>query len=83
MLLLVTIQSIQNEAMKNGRGADQMASWIKMNLWGLRQHYAQELEKKCSMGMILFAKSDLIQLIHNVGDFQQQGCLWDSPHNLR
>ncbi len=54
-----------------------------MNLRGLRQRYAQELEKKCSMGTILFAKGDLIQLIRNVGDFNQQGCLWDSAHNLR
>ncbi len=53
-----------------------------MNLQGLRQHYAQELEKKCGMGMILFAKGDLIQLIHNAGDFEQQGYLWDSAHNL-
>ncbi len=42
-----------------------------------------ELEKKCGMGMILFTKGDLIQLIHNAGDFDLQGCLWDSPHNLR
>ncbi len=35
------------------------------------------------MGTILFAKGDLIQLIRNVGDFDLQGCLWDSLHNLR
>ncbi len=35
------------------------------------------------MGMILFAKGDLIQLIHNAGEFEQQGCLWDSMYNLR
>ncbi len=34
------------------------------------------------MGTILFAKGDLIQLIRNVGDFDLQGCLWDSRHNL-
>ncbi len=83
MRLSVTIQSIQNDAVKHGKCADQVASWIKMNLRGLRQRYAQELEKKCGMGMILFAKGDLIQLICNVGDFEQQGCLWDSAHNLR
>ncbi len=33
-------------------------------------------------GEILFAKGDLIQLIHNAGDFEQQGYLWDSAHNL-
>ncbi len=82
MQLLVTIQSIQDEAHHNGKGADQIASWIKMNLRGLQQRYAQELEKKCGMGMILFAKGDLIQLIRNAGDFDQQGCLWDSMHNL-
>ncbi len=82
MRLLVTIQSIQNEVAKNGKVADQIASWAKMNLRGLRQRYAQELEK-CGMGMILFAKGDLIQLIRNAGDFNQQGCLWDSTHNLR
>ncbi len=66
MQLLVTIESIQNEALANGKEAVQVASWIKMNLRGLRQRYAQELEKKCSMGMILFAKGDLIQLICNM-----------------
>ncbi len=80
--LLVPIQSVQTEVIKNGKSADQMASWIKMNLRGLRQRYAEELEKKCSTGMIMFAKGDLIQLIRNAGDFDQQGCLWDSPHNL-
>ncbi len=47
-----------------------------------RWRYAQELEKKCGMGTILFTKGDLIQLIHNAGEFEQQGCLWDSVHNL-
>ncbi len=67
MRLTVMMQSIQNEARKNGRVADQLASWVKMNQRGLRQRYAQELEKKCSTGTILFAKGDLYQLIHNVG----------------
>ncbi len=82
MRLLVTIQSIQNDARKNGKLADQVASWVKMNMRGLRQRYAQELEKKCGTGTILFTKGDLIQLIKNVGDFEQQGILWDSAHNL-
>ncbi len=68
----MTIESIQNEAHANGKEAVQIASWVKMNLWGLRQQYAQELDKKCRMGTILFAKGDLIQLIHNAGDFEQQ-----------
>ncbi len=46
MRLLVTIQSIQSEAAKNGKIADQIASWIKMNLRGIRQRYALELKKK-------------------------------------
>ncbi len=33
--------------------------------------------------MILFTKGDLIQLIRNMADFNLQGCLWDSPHNLQ
>ncbi len=32
--------------------------------------------------MILFAKGDLIQLICNAVDFELQGYLWHSPHNL-
>ncbi len=60
-----------------------MAAWIKMNLWGLRQRYAQELEWKCGTGTILFAKGDLYQVIKNAGGFEQQALLWDSPHNLR
>ncbi len=62
MLLLVTIESIQDEAHTNGKEAVQVASWVKMNLWDLWQRYAQEWEKKCSMGTILFTKGDLIQL---------------------
>ncbi len=54
-----------------------------MNQWGLRQRYAQELERKCGTGTILFAKGDLFQLIWNVGGFEQQGPLWDSPYNLQ
>ncbi len=61
----------------------QVASWVKINMRALRQRYAQELEAKCSHGTILFTKGDLIQLIQNVADFDPQGCLWDSPHNLR
>ncbi len=82
MRLLVTIDSIQALAHDSGKDATQVASWVKINLWGLQQRYAQELEKKCGMGTILFAKGDLIQLIRNVGDFDLQGCLWDSLHNL-
>ncbi len=37
MRLLVTIQNIQDEAHRNGKGADQIVSWIKMNLQGLQQ----------------------------------------------
>ncbi len=83
MRLMVTIKSIQTEARKNNQLAEQVAAWIKVNQWGLRQHYAQELKKKCSTGTILFAKGDLFQLIQNAGGFEQQGILWDSPHNLQ
>ncbi len=82
MRLLVTIDSIQALAHQNGKDAMQVASWVKINLWGLRQRYAQELERKCGTGTILFAKGDLIQLIQNAGNFDLQGCLWDSLHNL-
>ncbi len=63
MCLMVTIRSIQTDARKHNRPAEQISAWIKMNQWGLRQHYAQELEKKCGTGTILFAKGDLFQLI--------------------
>ncbi len=49
----------------------------------LRQRYAEELEEKCGQGTIIFVKGDLIQLIQKVANFDPQGCLWDSPHNLR
>ncbi len=59
MRLLVTIDSIH----QNGKDATQIASWVKINLRALWQLYAQELEKKCGMGTILFTKGNLIQLI--------------------
>ncbi|MCP4547104.1 MAG: hypothetical protein GY835_11615 [bacterium] len=83
MRLMVTIRSIQTNTRKHNRPAEQISAWIKMNQRGLRQRYAQELEKKCGTGTILFAKGDLFQLIHNAGGFKQQGPLWDSPYNLQ
>ncbi len=81
--LPVVIKSILDDARKHHRSAQQMAAWIKVNLRGLWQRYAQDLERKCGSGTILFAKGDLIQLIKNAGGFEQQAPLWDSPHNLR
>ncbi len=81
--LPVVIQSIPNEARKHNRLAQQMAAWIQINERGLRQRYAQELERKCGTGNILFMKGDILQLIKNAGGFEQQAALWDSPHNLQ
>ncbi len=50
MRMAVVIQSILADAWKHNRLAQQMAAWIKMNLRGLRMHYAQELERKCPLG---------------------------------
>ncbi len=83
MHLGVVIQSVLIEAQKNHRPAQQMAAWIEINKQGLRMCYAQELEWRCAMGSILFSKGDLFQLIKNVGGFEQQGILWDSPYNLQ
>ncbi len=83
MRMPVVIQSVLNDARKHNRPAQQMAAWIKTNERGLMQCYAQDLEKKCGTGTILFAKGDLYQLIKNVGGFEQQSTLWDSPYNLQ
>ncbi len=45
--------------------------------------YAQDLERKCGTGSILFSKGDLFQLIKTAGGFEQQSLLWDSPYNLQ
>ncbi len=79
----VVVQSILADARKHNRPVQQMAAWVVMNLWGLRQRYAQELERRCGTGTILFAKGDLFQLIKNAGGFEQQVALWDSPYNLQ
>ncbi len=60
MRLPVTMDSIQAEAHNHGKDVAQVASWVMINLRGLWQRYAQELEKKCSTRTILFAKGDLI-----------------------
>ncbi len=60
-----------------------MAAWVQINRRGLRQRYAQELERKCGMGTILFGKGDLFQLIKNARGFEQNSALWDSPFNLQ
>ncbi len=60
-----------------------MVAWIKINEWGLRQQYAQELERTCGTGTILFRKGDLLQLIKNARGFEQNAALWDSPYNLQ
>ncbi len=83
MHMTMVIQSIQADARKHNWPAQQMAAWIKINLQGLRQRYAQELERKCSTGTIVFAKGDLYQLIKNAGGFKQRSALWDSPYNLQ
>ncbi|MCP4539772.1 MAG: hypothetical protein GY832_21755, partial [Chloroflexi bacterium] len=83
MCMPVVIQSVLNDARKHNRPAQQMVAWIKINERGLLQCYAQELEKKCGTGTILFAKGDLYQLIKNAGGFKQQSTLWDSPYNLQ
>ncbi len=67
MRMAVVVQSILTDTRKHNRLAQQMAAWIKMNLRGLRMQYAQELERKCGTGTILFAKGDLYQLIKNAG----------------
>ncbi len=63
MRLHITVDSIQEEAQKNGRVANQIASWVRINEQALCQRYAQELEEKCSYGAVIFAKGDLIMLI--------------------
>ncbi len=83
MRLPVVVRSILSAARKERRPAQQVAAWVVMNYCGLRQRYAQDLELKCGTGAILFIKGDLYQLIKNAGGFEQQGQLWDSPHNLR
>ncbi len=69
MQLQVTMDSIQAEVHQHGQDAMQVASWVKINMRALRQRYAQELERKCSQGTILFVKGNLIQLIWEVAHF--------------
>ncbi|MCP4545791.1 MAG: hypothetical protein GY835_04910, partial [bacterium] len=77
--LTVTIESIKKEADKLRWPAQQMMAWIHINRRGLLQRYAQEFERKCGMGTVMFCKGDLFQLIKNAGGFEQNLALWDSP----
>ncbi len=83
MHLGVLIQNVLDEARKQNRPAQQMVAWIQINKRGLRMCYAQDLERKCRTGSILFSRGDLFQLIKTVGGFEQHSILWDSPHNLQ
>ncbi len=81
--LTVVIESIQRDAGEKRRPAKQMAAWIQINQQGLLQRYAQELERRCGMGTVLFGKGDLFQLVKNAGGFKQRSALWDSPFDLQ
>ncbi len=83
MRLRITVSSIQEDAQRHGIVADQIASWVCINERALHQRYAQELEEKCTLGMVIFAKGDLILLIRKVGEFDWHGPLWDSLDNLQ
>ncbi len=56
MRLCITINSILEDAQKNGVVADQMAAWICLNDWALRQRYMQQLEEMCSSRAVIFVK---------------------------
>ncbi|MCP4548021.1 MAG: hypothetical protein GY835_16270, partial [bacterium] len=81
--LAAVLDSIQREADKNRQPCKQMIAWIRINKRGLLQRYAQEFERKCGTGTIIYCKGDLFQLIKNAGGFVQNENLWDSPRNLR
>ncbi len=83
MRLRITINSIMEDAQNHRMVADQVASWVCINEQALCKRYAQELEEKCTSGMVIFVSGDLILLIWKAGDFDQHGPLWDLAHNLQ